>query len=112
MLENSEKLENTYQIRFQIDQRMLNDGGPMEWSSRTYKGLPKGLRIKIIQILMDTKSKPQSRVKKVQGLKTQYVKGQGHSFVVCLRNCVIVCCCSFWIDGCWGLYIQSRTLLS
>ena len=52
MLENSEKLENTYQIRFQIDQRMLNDGGgPMEWSSKTYKGLPKGLRIKIIQIL-------------------------------------------------------------
>ena len=31
---------------------------------------------------MDTKSKPQSRIKKVQGLKTQYVKGQGHSFVV------------------------------
>ena len=30
LLENSEKLENTYQIRFQIDQRIPDDGGPME----------------------------------------------------------------------------------
>ena len=44
----------------------------MEWK---YKGKP-------------YKTNNHTRVKKVEGLKTQYVKGQEGSFVVCMSICV------------------------
>ena len=63
-----------------------------------------GLTVMLFKYWMDIKSKSQSRVKKVQGLKTQYVKGQGDPFVGRLSICVIVCICCFWVDECWGLF--------
>ena len=54
----------------------------MEWK---YKGKPYRTNN---QHYSNIKSKYHTRVKKVEGLKTQYVKGQEGSFVVCMSICV------------------------